>query len=54
MVRSELEKRDVFHYANTILTAHVRKQPPDYESALNVLVELKGKLLSFRFSALYY
>lgn len=42
LVRGELEKRDVFHYANTILTAHVRKQPPDYESALKVLVELKG------------
>ena len=43
LVRSELEKRDVFHYANTILTAHVRKRPPDYESALRVLVELKAK-----------
>lgn len=43
MVRGELEKRDVFHYANTILTAYVRKSPPEYESALGVLVELKGK-----------
>lgn len=42
MVRGELEKRDVFHYANTILTAYVRKSPPDYESALKALVELKG------------
>lgn len=44
LVRSDLEKRDVFHYANTILTAHVRKSPPDYESALNVLASLKGEL----------
>ncbi|ORY54599.1 IKI3 family-domain-containing protein [Leucosporidium creatinivorum] len=43
MIRGELEKGDVFHYANTILTAHVRKQPQDYESALKVLVELKAK-----------
>lgn len=42
LVRAELEKRDVFHYANTILTTHVRKKPPDYESALRVLVDLKG------------
>lgn len=42
LVRKELEKRDVFHFANTILTGHVRKSPPDYESALRVLVELKG------------
>jgi len=43
LIRTELEKGDVFHYANTILTAHVRKQPQDYESALKVLVELKAK-----------
>lgn len=43
LVRAELEKGDVFHYANTILTTHVRKQPQDYEAALKVLVELKGK-----------
>ncbi|GAA5969527.1 hypothetical protein JCM11641_008144 [Rhodosporidiobolus odoratus] len=43
LVRRELETRDVFHYANTILTAHVRKQPPAYEDALKVLVELKAK-----------
>jgi elongator complex protein 1 len=42
LIRTELDKRDVFHYANTVLTAHVRKRPPDYESALKVLVELKG------------
>ncbi|KAM0754229.1 IkappaB kinase complex, IKAP component [Meredithblackwellia eburnea MCA 4105] len=43
LVRKELEKRDVFHYANTVLTAHVRKQPPDYEAALKVLVDLKSR-----------
>ncbi|KAL8292997.1 hypothetical protein RQP46_000691 [Phenoliferia psychrophenolica] len=43
LVRAELEKRDVFHYANTILTTHVRKKPPDYESALRVLVDLKAR-----------
>lgn len=43
LIRSELEKGDVLHYANTILTAHVRKQPQDYESALRVLVQLKEK-----------
>ncbi|GAA6006180.1 hypothetical protein JCM11491_002062 [Sporobolomyces phaffii] len=43
LVREELEKRDVFHYANSILTAHVRKQPPAYEDALSLLAELKGK-----------
>lgn len=32
----------MFHWANTILTAHVRKRPPAYEDALKVLVDLKG------------
>lgn len=36
---------DVFHWANTILTAHVRKRPPAYEDALRVLVDLKGACL---------
>ncbi|GAA5833802.1 hypothetical protein JCM3766R1_000102 [Sporobolomyces carnicolor] len=43
LVRQDLEKRDVFNYANSILTAHVRKQPPAYEDALNLLAELKAK-----------
>ncbi|GAA5870104.1 hypothetical protein JCM1840_003583 [Sporobolomyces johnsonii] len=43
LVRRELEKRDVFHYANSILTAYVRKRPPAYEDALKVLVDLKAK-----------
>ncbi|GAA5832721.1 hypothetical protein JCM11251_005735 [Rhodosporidiobolus azoricus] len=43
LVRRDLEQRDIFHYANTILTAHVRKRPPAYEDALKVLVDLKAK-----------
>ncbi|KDE09564.1 hypothetical protein MVLG_00459 [Microbotryum lychnidis-dioicae p1A1 Lamole] len=43
LVREELEKRDVFGYANSVLTAYVRKKPADYEAALKVLVELKAK-----------
>ncbi|GJN92512.1 hypothetical protein Rhopal_005542-T1 [Rhodotorula paludigena] len=43
LVRADLEQRDVFHYANSILTAHVRKRPPAYEDALKVLVDLKAK-----------
>lgn len=44
LLRAEIEQRDAVHYANTILTAHVRKKPPDHESALKVLTELKGLL----------
>ncbi|GAA5956343.1 hypothetical protein JCM21900_006151 [Sporobolomyces salmonicolor] len=43
LVRGDLEKRDVFHYANSILTAYVRKRPPAYEDALKVLADLKAK-----------
>ncbi|SCZ89323.1 BZ3500_MvSof-1268-A1-R1_Chr1-1g01107 [Microbotryum saponariae] len=43
LVREELEKKDVFEYANSVLTAYVRKKPADYEAALRVLVELKAK-----------
>ncbi|GAA6062845.1 hypothetical protein JCM10212_001851 [Sporobolomyces blumeae] len=43
LVREDLEKRDMFHYANSILTAHVRKQPPAYEDALKLLAELKDR-----------
>lgn len=42
LVREDLEQRDVFHFANTILTSHVRQRPPAYEDALNLLVQLKG------------
>ncbi|BGP57178.1 Putative elongator complex protein 1 [Rhodotorula sphaerocarpa] len=43
LVREDLAARDLFNYANTILTAYVRKSPPAYEDALNLLVELKAK-----------
>ncbi|GAA5945114.1 hypothetical protein JCM3775_000913 [Rhodotorula graminis] len=44
LVRHDLQERgDMFHWANTILTAHVRKRPPAYEDALNVLVDLKAQ-----------
>ncbi|GAA5975319.1 hypothetical protein JCM5350_006430 [Sporobolomyces pararoseus] len=43
LVKEDLEQRDVFNYANSILTAHVRKQPPAYEDALNLLADLKVK-----------
>lgn len=43
LLRAELEKRDILHYAKTILTAHVRKVPQDYESALRLLIRLKGQ-----------
>lgn len=46
LVHADLEQRDVFHYANSILTAHVRKRPPAYEDALKVLVDLKGASLA--------
>lgn len=42
-IRSELERRDVFGYANSILTAHVAKSPADYEAALQLLVTLKAQ-----------
>lgn len=40
-VREVLEKEDARAYVNTILTTHVRKSPPDYDAALNLLGELK-------------
>lgn len=40
-IREELERRDIVRYVNTILTAHVVKTPPDYESALSVLLRLR-------------
>ena len=43
LIRAELDSADVFEYANTILTTHVRKRPQDYESALKVLVQLKAQ-----------
>ncbi|KAJ2918056.1 hypothetical protein MD484_g2395, partial [Candolleomyces efflorescens] len=40
-VRIELEKKDLKKYINTILTAHVVKNPPDYESGLAELLRLR-------------
>lgn len=41
-IRVELEKKDRRKYINTILTAHVVKDPPDYESGLAELLALRG------------
>ena len=41
--REELEKRDLTKYANSILTAHVVKTPPDHEAGLALLLRLRGK-----------
>ncbi|KAJ4471530.1 IkappaB kinase complex IKAP component [Lentinula aciculospora] len=42
-LREILEKKDFKKYVNTILTAHVVKTPPNYESALSLLLRLKGE-----------
>jgi hypothetical protein len=36
-VRTELENRDLNRYINSILTAYVFRQPPDYEAGLGLL-----------------
>lgn len=41
-VLSELRRRDVFVFANSILTAHMTRRPPDYASALGLIAELNG------------
>ncbi|KAF9075492.1 IkappaB kinase complex IKAP component [Rhodocollybia butyracea] len=41
-LREKLEEKDIKAYVNTILTAHVIKSPPDHESALSLLLRLKG------------
>ncbi|KAH7106712.1 IKI3-domain-containing protein [Auriculariales sp. MPI-PUGE-AT-0066] len=40
-IRHELECRDLVRFVNSILTAHVVKTPPAYESALSVLLKLR-------------
>ncbi|KAJ3966250.1 IkappaB kinase complex IKAP component [Lentinula raphanica] len=40
-IRVKLETKDFTTYINTILTAHVVKDPPDHESALSSLLRLK-------------
>lgn len=44
-LRQQLETIDPTRtrYLNTILTAHVRKQPPHYEAALELLRDVKGE-----------
>ncbi|KIK60852.1 hypothetical protein GYMLUDRAFT_244010 [Collybiopsis luxurians FD-317 M1] len=41
-LREQLENKDLKTYVNSILTAHVIKSPPNYESALALLLRLKG------------
>lgn len=45
-VRAVLEKLDVKHYIQSILSTYVRKTPPEYEAALNLLASLRGMLIS--------
>ncbi|KAF8522598.1 IkappaB kinase complex IKAP component [Hysterangium stoloniferum] len=40
-VRIQLERRDIKKFINSILTAHVVKTPPDYESGLALLLKLR-------------
>jgi len=41
-VRTELENRDLNRYINSILTAYVFRQLPDYEAGLALLLRLRG------------
>lgn len=41
-LRALLEARGLEKYVETILTTHVCKIPPDYESGLRVLLQLQG------------
>jgi elongator complex protein 1 len=42
-LRRILESRDLVKYTETILTTHVCKLPPDYESGLRLLLQLQGE-----------
>jgi elongator complex protein 1 len=42
-MRAALERADAQRYVTSILTTHVRKQPPDFESALLLLRDIKGR-----------
>ncbi|KAF7980125.1 hypothetical protein HWV62_39551 [Athelia sp. TMB] len=42
-IRLELETKDIKRYVNSILTAYVVKTPPDHESALALLLQLREK-----------
>ena len=41
-IRSELEKRDLVQYTQSVMTSYVRMTPPDVEASLNLLHKLKG------------
>ena len=41
-VRKELENRDLDRYINSVLTAYVFRQPPDYEAGLALLLRIRG------------
>lgn len=41
-LRALLEARGLEKYVETILTTHVCKIPPDYESGLRVVLQLQG------------
>lgn len=41
-VRTELGNRDPNRYVNSILTAYVFRQPPDYEAGLALLLRIRG------------
>lgn len=41
-VRTELENRDLNRYINSILSAYVFCQPPDYEAGLALLLRIRG------------
>jgi len=41
-VRTELENRHLNRYINSILTAYVFRQPPDYEAGLGLLLRVRG------------
>lgn len=43
-LRKLLESQDLVKYVETILTTHACKQPPDYESGLQLLLQLQSKL----------
>ena len=47
-VRTELENRDLNRYINSILTAYVFRQPPDYEAGLALLLRIRGMLFASR------
>ncbi|OZJ05806.1 hypothetical protein BZG36_00877 [Bifiguratus adelaidae] len=53
-VRKVLETKDKRYYMQTILSTYVRKSPPDLESALRLLADLRKQDLSLAEDALKY